>query len=519
MVRTFAAIDLGSFEVELGIYEFTRNREIRQIDYLRYEIPLGKDTYTHGKIRHELVNEMCEVLDRYAQVMKNYQVESYRAYATSAIREAQNNAVILDQIRVRTGIEVRIISNSEQRLLSYKAIAGKNEEFKKIIQSGTSIVDLGFGSMQLSLFDKDSLVTTQNVSLGAMRLREQTNSVSSNSKNNVRIITNLIDNELSTFQKMYLKEREIETLIGIGDMILTLKNRIAPNNESNYITAVQFIEFYNEISRLTEDQIMNHLEVNSEFASMIIPTLLIYKRMIEITKANTVWIPGIRLTDGVAAEYADTNKIIKLNHDFSLDIVHASKNIAKRYKCQMSHGSTVEGIALKLFDSLKKYHGLKEQERLLLQIAANLHSCGKYITMRDTAECGYNIIMATEIIGLSHTEREILANIIKFNTKEFRYEDVIIKSKPSKHTRLAEPNNLIMMIAKLTALLRLADALDRGHHGDFKSVRFSVKEKELVALTESQEDITVERMSVNSVEEFFEEIFGLKIVLRQKKRG
>ena len=98
-------------------------------------------------------------------------MKEYRAYATSALREARNNQIILDQIRVRTGLQVRIISNSEQRFISYKAIASKEAEFHKIIQKGTAIVDVGFGSAQLSLFDKETLVTTQNLPLGVLRIR------------------------------------------------------------------------------------------------------------------------------------------------------------------------------------------------------------------------------------------------------------------------------------------------------------------------------------------------------------
>ena len=69
---------------------------------------------------------MCQVLEEFAQVMKSYQVEDYRAYATSAMREAKNSQIILEQIRVRTGIQVQVISNSEQRFLGYKAIAMKD---------------------------------------------------------------------------------------------------------------------------------------------------------------------------------------------------------------------------------------------------------------------------------------------------------------------------------------------------------------------------------------------------------
>ena len=71
----------------------------------------------------------------------------------------------------RTGLKAKIISNSEQRFLTYKAIAGKDAGFNRMIQKGTATVDVGFGGMQITLFDKDALVTTQNLPLGVMRLR------------------------------------------------------------------------------------------------------------------------------------------------------------------------------------------------------------------------------------------------------------------------------------------------------------------------------------------------------------
>ena len=113
----FAAIDVGSFELEMGIYETTSRNGLREIDHLRHVISLGRDTYHTGKISYHLVDEMCQVLEEFAQVMKSYQVEDYRAYATSAMREAKNSQIILEQIRVRTGIQVQVISNSEQRFL------------------------------------------------------------------------------------------------------------------------------------------------------------------------------------------------------------------------------------------------------------------------------------------------------------------------------------------------------------------------------------------------------------------
>ena len=119
MVRTFAAIDVGSFELELGIYEITDKGYVRTVDQVKHMIALGKDTYNTGKISYRLVEEMCEVLQDFVRIMKEYQVKEYRAYATSAMREARNSQIVLEQLRVRTGIDVKIISNSEQRFISF----------------------------------------------------------------------------------------------------------------------------------------------------------------------------------------------------------------------------------------------------------------------------------------------------------------------------------------------------------------------------------------------------------------
>ncbi len=219
-VDTFAAINVGSFELELGIYEISARSGIRQIDRMRHVISLGSETYKNGKISYGMVEELCQVLGDFSAVMKTYRVKDYRAYATSAMREARNSQIVIDQIRVRTGIEVRIISNSEQRFLSYKAVASRDAEFDKNIRSGTAIVDVSFGSMQISLFDKNLLISTQNLPLGVLRIRGLLSPVRTTLEKNRELIAEMVDNELFNYKKMYLKDRQIQHVIGIGEIIL-----------------------------------------------------------------------------------------------------------------------------------------------------------------------------------------------------------------------------------------------------------------------------------------------------------
>ena len=518
MVRTFAAIDVGSFELEMGIYEISEKTGVRSIDHVKHMIALGKDTFEDGKISYQMVEETCRVLKDFASIMKGYQVNEYRAYATTAMREAKNSQIVLEQIRVRTGIQVKVLSNSEQRFIRYKAIAIKASEFQKTIQKGTAIADVGFGSMQASVFDKDSLISTQNLPLGVLKLRQILTHAKLSAQAEQSLVMELIDNELLTFRKMYLKDREIKHLIAIGDPILTMYYKLNGITRSDRLTAEKFNSFFEWMRTKTRAQLEVAFDVNGEYASMMFPTVAIYKRMLEVTGAEILWVPGIRMADGTAAEYAEEKKLIRFEHNFSNDIIAASRNMAKRYKCHMPHIQAVELAALKVFDSLKKYHGLKERERLLLQIAADLHSCGKFVTMRDATECAYNIIMGTEIIGLSHVEREIVANVVKYHIQKFRYNEVELQARPSRDSRLANPENLPLIIGKLTAILRLANSMDRGHAGKLSDCRLSVKGNMLVISTEYDGDVTLEAMSIAEKGDFFEEIFGIRPVLKQKKR-
>ncbi|OUQ15478.1 exopolyphosphatase [Lachnoclostridium sp. An14] len=502
--KIFAAIDIGSFELELGIYEISTGSGIRQVDHVRYALPLGSDTYQTGIISYRRVEEMCRILGDFVRIADGYQADTRRAYATSALREAKNNRIVLDQIRVRTGLKVKIISNSEQRFLTYKAIAGKDAGFNRMIQKGTATVDVGFGGMQISLFDKDALVSTQNLPLGVMRLRSFLNRVENESRGSrTELLAEMVDNELFTFRKMYLKDREIKNVIATGNAVLHLARGFAQEGQGELISAADFKEFYNRLSAMSRGQKEDAFGVSTEYASLLVPSAAIYQRVMELTGAETLWIPGVTLLDGMAAEYGEETKLVKFKHDFSGDIIASARNMAKRYKCHIPHIQALEEHALGIFDAMKKYHGMGKRERLLLQIAVNLHSCGKFISVRDASDCAYNIIMGTEIIGLSHAERETVANVVRYNLQPFSYEELGENS---------------MLVAKLVAILRLANSMDRSHKQKLAGAKIAVKDGFLTVSATGDDDITPERIAFEQKEDFFEEIYGIRPVLKQKRR-
>ena len=162
-----------------------------------------------------------------------------------------------------------------------------------------------------------------------------------------------------------------------------------------------------------------------------------------------------------------------------------------------------------IFHAIQKVHGMGSREQLLLQVAAILHDCGKFVSLANGPDCAYDIIMASEIIGLSHLEREIVASTVRYNTRPLDpYEQVADKMDVQSY----------MTAAKLAAILRVSNALDRSHKQKFSTIKVVLKNKELLITVETKDDIILEKGLLANKSDSFEAIFGIKPVLREKKK-
>ena len=508
-MKTFAAIDVGSYELGMKIFEISARRGIREIDYIRHRIDLGTDTFATGKISNERVDELCRVLRDYAGIMKNYRVDDYKAYGTSAIRETENTIIVLDQIAQRTGIRIEVLSNSEQRFLDYKSIASLGDAFGKTIDKGTAIVDIGGGSLQISLFDKDILVATQNMRLGVLRLQDQIGKLNIRHGQVENILDEIVSAQLKVFKKLYLENRDIENVIVVDDYVSAVVGKDVRGLESTVVRADAMDEFLERVRQKTDQDVAKTLGIPEENVPLLFLSGVLISHIVDTMDAKRIWAPGVTLCDGMAYEYGEKNKLLKEAHDFEQDIVACARNISKRYMGNKDRSETLEKIALTIFDSMKKVHGLGRRERLLLRIATLLHDCGKYISLVNLGECSYHIIMATEIIGLSHMEREIVANVVKYNHMEFAYYEVL--GRDSTLDREA-----YLTIAKLTAILKIANGLDRSHKQKFRNVKTILRGEELLIQVDTSVDITLEKGLFGKRADFFEEVYSVRPVIVQR---
>lgn len=515
--KTFAAIDVGSYELAMKIYEISAKNGIKEIDHIRHRIELGTDSYFTGKISNERVNELCRMLNEFKDIMKSYKVDDCKAYGTSAIRETQNSMIFLDQVHTRTGIRIEVLSNSEQRFLDYKSVASKGRDFQNIIAKRTAFIDIGGGSIQISLFDEDSLVTSQNIRPGVLRMREELTRVPYRSYQLEEIVEEMVGDNLESFKQMFVMDKKIQNIILVDDYVsLILQRNYLETNKKGQVDTDTFVRFVDSLKMKKTREMALSLGLAEENIALLYLSALMIKHMIKVLSAEMLWAPGVSLCDGMAYEYAEKKELLAsdadgMAHNFEQDILDCARDINRRYHSIEHRTREREMIALTIFDSMKKNHGLSKRDRLLLQLAAILSECGRYISLANVGGTSYNIIIATEIIGLSHLEREIVANIVKYSTENFEYAEI-------QQGTVSPDRDAYLKIAKLTAILRLSEGLDLSHKGKCEKLKVVNDGDQLILHVETNADMTLEFGLFDRYSTFFEEVYNIKPVIKQKKR-
>lgn len=503
-MKLFASIYIGSYETTMKVFEISKQKGIKTVDTLKIPSDIIRDVLEHGRILPQTTDKLCRVLNDMRRTMEGYKVDSYSVVAGPNIRQADNAIIFLEQIKMHTGFTVNVLSNSEQRFLGYEAVAS-TEGFEELINESAVLVDVGGVSLQITLFSKGKIVTTQHLSMGTVSISENLRKLGTISNNSFEQTYEMMYKELEVFKTMFLRDMVPKYMILLGVQVSTIAERIS-NFSSKQIKTKDYLEFLNKINKnyIKAFELKHDVYLDNE--NLIEPMVMLYKVLAETLAPEIVYAPGVSVSEGVAYNHSYSKKWLTSSHDFDNDIISAAWAIAKRYDSYQPHLKALFKLSSEIFDAMKKYHGLGKRQRVLMQCIAILHDCGKYISLSEASSCSYTIIMSSEILGLSHKEREIIATTVEFNRKPVEpYENLSDKFTQDEY----------VTILKLLAILKVANALDRSHKQKIKNVSMRVKDRELVISIEANSSLALEKGLFKKNADYFEEIFSIKPVLRE----
>lgn len=510
MVKTVAAIDIGANSLRMIVAQVLPDGTVEQVEHLRRALRLGQDAFRRGRISRETMTSAVSILRDYRRLLDFYNVSLVRAVATSAVREAANSDAFLDRVLIATGLDIEVIDTSEESRLNVQAVkqaAGRALGPKSPV---TLIVEVGGGSTLLTVLEGGEIAVSQSLNLGSVRMPESLGITDELPVRSADILDHHIDNVVSAVQPS-MPLRKIKRLIAVGGDARFAATQVGKKTKHASLISVSpddLAKLARRCARSTPEELIKKHHMPMADAETLIPALMVYRVLLKQSGAAEMLVSEVSMRHGLVQ---DLTRIVTGQEDESLyrNVLHSAEAVAEKYKVNLRHARHVAKLAVQLYDELQAEHGLDSRHRLLLQVAALLHETGGFVSSRAHHKHSYYLISNSEIFGLTREEIEMVAQVARYHRRSGPKQAHFPFQRMPRDKRIA--------ITKLAAILRVADALDRAHHQQIKSLHVEREGDELILYIPGVSDLTLERRALAGKGDLFTDIFCLQLRLEETR--
>lgn len=506
---TFAAIHLGSEKISMQIAEYSNLDNYKVIERVNRRIRLGEATFKNKVIPFQLVSEICEVLQGFKLLMEEYGVEEYKLQATTAVREASNQIFLLDQIYNKTGLVVDVLDMPQEIYTKYVAIRNtlKNEKISSE-REGMLMMDISSGGLGITLVRDDKICYQENFHVGIIRIKEGFERNRRESVHFNKALTEFLSSTIGPVRSE-LHQSKVQYLVLSGTETELLLKMLGLNEKQlvHRIKAEVFHQFFAKMRRMNLQQIIQTYDIPESVAELALPTVLLYEQLLHLLPAQEIVVTDDSFIDGMQLLHIGKRTNKEICKTWEQEIISLFHYIGQRYLYDRKHVMQVERLALTIFDKFAYTYGMGAHERLLLRGVCILHDIGKYICMRSHSLYTYQLIMSTDILGFSDADKSIIALAAYYHANRLFDQQ--------KNKAPVVPKDKIAVVAKLAAIVRLADALDRSYLQKIKQCSIVFKDNILKIQAVSEEDLALEMWSFEDKSAFFEEVYGVKPMLER----
>ena len=500
---TLCAIDVGSNAMRLAVGFLDHERRLHVVEDLREPVRLGLDVFTKGSISKETTRRSIEAFRRFKEVIEQHHVLTVRAVATSALREAQNRDTFIRKIRSATGIELKTITAEEEALLVHLAVS------KKVpLEAKTAmLVDIGGGSVEITLARNGKILATESFQMGAVRLLQVLEHQKYGEKKFNLMVREYVEAARKRFNQKLAGEK-IELCVGTGgnlDALLALKERLLHLKNSNFVTRGELASILSRVAKYTYDDRITKLGLRPDRADVIVPAATALSQILEVSRVNRVVIPNVGVKEGLLIDMV--SELLTGKPPLHRDEVMASvRSTGLKYSYDEQHAETVSRLSLELFDKTKKLHRLGDDNKLLLEAAARLHDIGQFVNYGSHHKHSYYLIKASPLVGLKPDQVELVANISRYHRKA-------MPKASHENYRLLDSREKVL-VGKLAAILRVADAMDHDHSSRVQGFGVQYKKPNFSLSLVGQGDLLLERWSLLKKCDLFERVFKVKFSVK-----
>lgn len=504
-----AVIDVGSSAIRMEIAEIDREGNVRSLEALQHSVNLGKDTFTSGRIESDTIEECVSILKGFRRVLLDYGIdrdEQIRAVATSSVREASNRDTFLNRILIAAHINVEMIDEAEVNRLTYIAVRDSLDKLGDLNDKDTLVVEVGSGSMEVLLVQGGHVTLSRTYRLGSLRMRETLETHKAPAHRVGTILTRHIQRTIGQIQRTIPAE-PVQRMIAIGGDARFAIEELGKGDAEQRLIPVpvsQFARFAKKAVTRSVDELVRQFRLTFQEAETVGPALLTYARMAEAFDVDQLLISRITLRDGLLLEMATRGM---WTEHFKEQVMHSSMMLGRKYGYEEKHALHVAELCGWLFGELQEEHELEPRYELLLRVAAMLHEIGSYVANQSHHKHSLYLIMHSDLFGLSRRDTLLVALIARYHRRAM--------PKPTHVEYASLPQQERLIVSKLAAILRVADALDQNHMQQVRDIAFQRERGRLVVLVRGVQDLTLERLAVRQKGGMFEDIYGMNVELRR----
>jgi exopolyphosphatase / guanosine-5'-triphosphate,3'-diphosphate pyrophosphatase len=506
--RQVAVIDIGTSSVRMAVAEISAAGQVRQLETLSQAVNLGKDTFIRGAISKNTIEECVRVLKSYRRILKEYQIENpaqVRVVATSAVREATNRLAFVDRIYIATGFAVEPLDESEVIRITFLGVRPFLVSDARLANSRALVTEIGGGSTELLLVKGADVVYSHTYRLGSLRLRETLEALRAPTLKVRNIMETHIHRTVAEIAEHVSREGPIEMITMGGDVRFAVR-QLQPEWDGRSLARLSMKgleDLTNKILGQSEDRIVRKFKLSYPEAETLGPALLAYVLLAKELQLSSVLVSNVNLRDGLLTEMAESDAATK---EFSKQIIRSAMDLGRKFGIDEAHAVHVAQLCSTLFHQLREEHQLPPRYEVILNVAALLHEVGLFVSNRSYHKHSLYLIRNSELFGLGKRDQLLAALVARYHRRA--------SPQPTHEGYATLERDERVAVAKMAAILRVADALDESRSQRIHQLNIEYEGNRLVISIPLVEDLSLETLALKQTGLLFEETFGMPVLLR-----
>ena len=505
----YAAVDIGSNSVRMMAAE-VNSGETRILTEERQVTRLGESVFQSGQISEEALDFLCSTLTRMAAAYNRLEIVGVRAVATSAVRDASNQREFLQRASDALGTNVEIISGSEEARLIHLGVEARWPRPKE----RTLIIDVGGGSAELIISQNGQLIDAVSKPLGALRLTEVFLKTDPPREEELHRMDRYIAEKLSSFHKQHAPERfdRVIATSATAAAIVSAINQVArtSRNVADRLRAStsQIRELYSTLVQSDVAARRKITGIGPKRAEIIVGGVAVFLRGLELFDHRSLYYCAAGVRDGIIADLAARGVGRELSQ-LSREQRSIVEGMARRYGVALRHARHVACLGHRLFEVLQPIHQLPPAAGKLLEASAFLHDIGHFVSGTGHHKHSAYLVANSDLPGFTNKERLTIAALCRFHRKS-------LPQPRHSHFQLLDADSRRLVVC-LAPLLRIADALDRGHEQKVRNVSSTFKDGNVNLFVQADQDSDLEIWAANEAAKAFRDVYAKQISLQRAR--